>query len=122
MARALEQPQENAHTKMIFDGRWKYIRCEGFDPILFDLETDPDELIDIGTSQNPEHVDIRERLESALLTWAARHHTRITASQGVLARQSKAADAGILIGFWDEDEYQKVVGKPFDSLTPVGRG
>ena len=28
MARMLDQPQEDAHTVMIFDGRWKYIRCE----------------------------------------------------------------------------------------------
>ena len=34
MAGALGQPQEDAHTTMIFDGRWKYIRCEGFRPVL----------------------------------------------------------------------------------------
>ncbi|MEP5153813.1 sulfatase-like hydrolase/transferase [Planktotalea sp.] len=122
MARTLEQPQENAHTKMIFDGRWKYIRCEGFDPVMFDLLTDPDELNDIGTSMTQEHMDVRARMEAALLTWAARHHTRITATPRVLAGQSKAAESGILIGFWDENEYLEAVGKPFDSLTPVGRG
>ncbi|MEP3296264.1 MAG: sulfatase-like hydrolase/transferase [Pseudoruegeria sp.] len=122
MARTLKQPQENAHTKMIFDGRWKYIRCEGFDPVMFDLETDPHELVDIGTSQTAEHVDVRVRMEAALLTWAAQHHTRITATPNVLARQNKAAETGILIGFWDESEYLETVGKTFSALTPMGRG
>ena len=61
-------------------------------------------------------------MESALLDWATRHHTRITATPMVLARQKKAAEGGILIGFWDEDEYRDATGVAFDSLTPVGRG
>jgi len=32
MARTLNQPQEDAHTKMIFDGRWNCNRCAGFRP------------------------------------------------------------------------------------------
>jgi arylsulfatase A-like enzyme len=122
MAKALEVPQEDARTVMIFDGRWKYIRCEGFDPVLFDLESDPHELSNIGGSQDPEHSAVRQRLEDALLSWSMQHHTRITATQDVLARQGNAAESGILIGFWDEAEYEAAVGKPFDSLVPVGRG
>lgn len=121
MARELNQPQENAHTVMIFDGRWKYIRCEGFRPVLFDLKTDPDEFIDIGTSENVEHEAVRDRMEAALLSWSRRHHTRITATPEILARQSKTAEGGILIGFWDEDEYETFTGKDFQSLKPAGR-
>lgn len=120
MAAALGQPQEDAHTTMIFDGRWKYIRCEGFRPVLWDLETDPDELEDLGASEEPSHVEIRTRMEAALLGWATRHHNRITATPEVLARQKRAAETGILIGFWDEDEYQDAVGKPFTALVPHG--
>lgn len=121
MAKSLGQKQQDAHTKMIFDGRWKFIRCEGFRPVLFDLETDPQELTDLGASDAPEHIAVRARMEAALLDWATRHHTRITATPEVLARQSKAAESGILIGFWDADEYEAAVGKPFSSLTPQGR-
>lgn len=121
MARTLKQPQEDAHTTMIFDGRWKYIRCEGFRPVLFDLETDPQEVTDIGGSDLPEQVEVRARMEAALLEWATRHHTRITATQTVLARQKLAAETGILIGFWDEAEYKEVTGKAFEDLTPAGR-
>ncbi|CUH80741.1 sulfatase-like hydrolase/transferase [Tropicibacter naphthalenivorans] len=121
MARSLNQPQEHAHTVMIHDGRWKFIRCEGFRPVLFDLETDPQELTDLGASDAPEHVAVRARMESALLDWARRHHTRITATHEVLARQKRAAESGILIGFWDGKEYLEATGKPFDSLMPQGR-
>ncbi|MDB9840646.1 sulfatase-like hydrolase/transferase [Planktomarina temperata] len=121
MAVALGQPQEDAHTTMIFDGRWKYIRCEGFRPVLWDLQNDPDELVDLGASEDPLCVKTRARMESALLKWATRHHTRITATPEVLAHQKIAAESGILIGFWDEAEYQDAVGKPFSSLTPQGR-
>lgn len=120
MASALNVPQQDAHTKMIFDGRWKYIRCEGFAPLMFDLDTDPDEIKDIGRSDTPEHIAVRARMEDALLSWALRHHTRITATKEVLASQRTAAETGILIGFWDEAEYEAVTGKPFSSLTPAG--
>lgn len=116
MARSLEQPQQDAHTTMIYDGRWKFVRCEGFRPVLFDLESDPQELIDLGASEDPEHVTVRTRMEAALLNWATRHHTRITATPAVLARQTKAAETGILIGFWDEAEFFEVTGKQHASF------
>lgn len=121
MARELNQPQEHAHTTMIFDGRWKYIRCEGFRPVLFDLALDPQELVDLGASTQDDHLKVRARMESALLDWATRHHTRITATPAVLAGQSTAAQSGILIGFWDEAEYEAETGIAFDSLTPIGQ-
>ncbi|MEM6373498.1 MAG: sulfatase-like hydrolase/transferase [Pseudomonadota bacterium] len=121
MAQTLGVPQEEAFTKMIFDGRWKYIHCEGFDPILFDLDTDPDEVIDHGRSDAPEHVAVHARLKEALLAWSLRHHTRVTATPSVLAGQKTATETGILIGFWDAEEYEAEAGKPFDSLVPVGR-
>jgi len=121
MARTLDQPQEDAHTTMIFDGRWKYIRCEGYRPVLFDLKTDPQELTDLGASEAEEHEKIRTRMEAAMLDWATRHHTRITATPAVLASQKTAAEGGILIGFWDEKDYKSATGIDFESLTPVGR-
>ena len=120
MAHALNVPQEDARTVMIFDGRWKYVRCEGFRPVMYDLETDPLELTDIGGSETQEHQDVRQRMEEALLSWSLQHHTRITATKDVLARQGVAAEGGILIGFWDEVEYEAATGKPFSSLVPAG--
>ncbi len=51
MADVLGIAQEDVHTTMIFDGRWKYIRCERYRLVLFDLENDQDELIDLGASE-----------------------------------------------------------------------
>jgi len=59
-------------------------------------------------------------MDEALLKWATQHHTRITATPAVLEGQKTAAEVGILIGFWDETEYQSVVGKPFSDLVPLG--
>ena len=59
-------------------------------------------------------------MEDALLSWSMQHHTRITATHAVLSRQGLAAQQGILIGFWDEAEYEAVTGKPFSSLVPNG--
>ncbi|MFL4472163.1 sulfatase-like hydrolase/transferase [Tateyamaria armeniaca] len=120
MARVLNVAQQDAFTKMIFDGRWKYIHCEGFEPILFDLETDPEEVNDHGQSDEPEHVAVRVRMKDALLAWSLRHHTRVTATRQVLDSQTKATETGILIGFWDEDEYEATAGKPFSSLVAAG--
>lgn len=120
MARTLKVAQEDARTVMIFDGRWKYIRCEGFPPVLFDHESDPNEFTNLGGSDAPEHKQIRADMEQALLSWSMQHHTRITATADVLARQGNAAERGILMGFWDEAEYEETTGKPFSSLKPTG--
>lgn len=121
MATALGIAQEDARTVMIHDGRFKYIRCEGLAPMLFDLESDPKELIDLGISNAAEHVQVRARMEEALLSWSLTHHTRITAKAEILSRQGKAAEDGILIGFWDETEYQQATGTLFSDLVPTGR-
>ena len=79
-ARALlGQPVEAARLVMIFDGRFKLIEAEGFRPMLYDLETDPDELHDLGADPAA-HAGERERLKGALDRWYRRHHTRTTIS------------------------------------------
>lgn len=51
---------------MIRKGRWKYIYYAGFEPELFDLETDPEELNNIAAL--PESKGTLELLHQALLT------------------------------------------------------
>ena len=88
---------------MIFDGRFKVVHAEGFRPMLYDLETDPDELVDLGA--DPGHAAERERLQGALYAWYRRHHARTTISdEAILRRAGSELDRGIVIGFWDEDE------------------
>ena len=45
---ALGIAQEDARLIMICDKRWKYWHAEGFRPMLFDLQSDPHELNDLG--------------------------------------------------------------------------
>ena len=98
--------QADARLLMIFDGRWKYIHAEGFRPLLFDLQTDPDELVDLGAE--PAHEEERARLHEALFAWARRHHSRITRTPEQVDRMANAGEPpGILIGFWDKDDIRE---------------
>ncbi len=102
----LDVDQAEARLVMIFDGRWKYIHAEGFRPLLFDLETDPDELVDFGG--DPAHEEVRARLHEALFAWARRHHSRITRTPEQVDRMAQMAEPpGVLIGFWDESEVRE---------------
>ena len=103
-ARALlDRPADSARLAMIFDGRFKLVHAEGFRPMLYDLEADPEELVDLGA--DPGHAAERERLQLALDGWYRRHHARTTISdEAILRRAGSELDRGIVIGFWDEDE------------------
>jgi arylsulfatase A-like enzyme len=97
----LDMPVADCRLVMAFDGRWKFVHCEKLPPMLFDLETDPDELVDLGT--DPAHEDVRQRLREAIFTWARQHHNRITISDSdIEASAGGEFRKGILIGFWDE--------------------
>lgn len=50
---------------MVRRGRWKYHHYVGFTPELFDLETDPEELVDLGESDD--HAAIRSEMHTLLL-------------------------------------------------------
>ena len=105
----IEEP--DARLIMAFDGRWKYIHCEGFRPVLFDLETDPHELTDLGA--DPRFDDVRARLYEAIGVWSRKHHNRITKSPEEIERMSGRQPGGVLIGVWDEAEFEELYKKPF---------
>lgn len=52
-------------TRMIRKGKWKLIFAAGYDPLLFDLEADPRENINL--AGRTEHKDVVERLLAELL-------------------------------------------------------
>ena len=89
---------------MLFDGRFKYIHAPGFRPMLYDLETDPDEFRDLG--DDPAYEAERMRLKDLLLGWALTDHNRITMPDARIAAYGPATQlrSGILIGYWDEAE------------------
>jgi arylsulfatase A-like enzyme len=101
----LGQASRDCWMRMIFDGRWKYVVFEGFRPMLHDLQSDPNEFVDLGTSTEPEHVQARARLHEKLFEWARRPRQRVTVADKAIETvevQARISEGGILIGYWDE--------------------
>ena len=100
---ALAEQVDDPRQYMVANTRWKYIYAEGFRPMLFDLENDPNELIDLGTSA--EHEAIRQEMFEALSAWARRLSQRTTMSPAdVIAERKRSPARGILLGALDETE------------------
>ena len=91
----------DARLFMVSDGRWKYVHAVGFRPMLYDLESDPNEFDDLGA--DPACEAERQRLGAALAEWGLRLSQRTTRSeQQMKAARGKSQRKGILIGVWDE--------------------
>lgn len=61
--------------RMVRQGRYKLVWFDGGVPLLFDMEADPDEVVDL--SQNPAHVEALIALTSLVLEdWPAGHLKR----------------------------------------------
>ena len=121
----LHVDQKDARLVMICDKRWKYVYCEKFRPMLFDLENDPNELNDLGGY--PDYKDIRKMMEERVFAWARQHHARTTLSPAQIDRMAYSEPPGVHIGFWDakqHDDYFRGdwADRPFpDPRTPDRR-
>ncbi len=101
--RSLNQPIKDCRLAMIFDGRFKLIHAEGFRPMLFDQESDPNELLDLG--DNPDHANTCERLMAELNGWYRLNHSKTMHSDADLnARKNGDLKRGIYLGFWDQND------------------
>jgi len=95
--------QKDARLVMIFDGRWKYIHVEHMPPMLFDLQSDPNELHDLGS--DPARKEQLEKLAALHFEWSRQHHTRVTRSAETIEAMTDAKEPpGIIIGFANEEE------------------
>ena len=84
---------------MVRTDGWKYVHWEGFRPQLFDLDADPNELIDLGgdARYGAERTVMRERL----FDWMARAKRRTTVSdEEVASYTDNHRERGIHIGIW----------------------
>ncbi|MEP1765123.1 MAG: alkaline phosphatase family protein [Sulfitobacter sp.] len=97
---------------MLFDGRWKYVFAEGFRAMLFDLETDPDELVDLGSDED--HAPQLARMERLFFDWTRRTAQRTTRSDDWIAGRDtiySEAKSGILIGYQNEEELKRFLAE-----------
>ena len=110
--RTLNTPVDASRLFMVFDGRWKYIHASGFRPMLYDLETDPQELVDRG--MDPSCGEAIARMQAILFDWALHpkmHITTPNAKIAAYANQQLQVKGGVLIGIWDEAELAAIRDK-----------
>lgn len=81
--------------------------------MLFDLQNDPNELVDLGASDAAEHLEIKRLMEERIFEWARRHHNRTTKSFDILDSIVGDEPPGIIIGVYDEDDYEDWLGHSF---------
>ncbi|MGR3322714.1 MAG: alkaline phosphatase family protein [Pseudooceanicola sp.] len=93
-----------ARMFMCFDGRWKLVHFEGgFRPMLFDLQSDPEEFHDRGA--DPACRDEIARLYRHLHAWSLRNAQRVTRSEADLDKmRGRALRVGIMPFLWDGSE------------------
>ena len=86
----------DARLFMVFDGRYKLMHAEGgFRPMLFDLETDPDEFHDLARAGS--HQAEIDRLYGHLAQWGRRMSQRVTMSEDdIKAMRGRSMRKGIL--------------------------
>ena len=119
----LGTPARQAWLRMVRDERWKYVMAEGYRPMLYDLQEDPNEFVDLGAS--PAHETVRRRMEDLLFRWARQPRQRATVADGTIESievQPRISEGGILIGYWDEADLARArqTFKPrFASSNPL---
>jgi arylsulfatase A-like enzyme len=94
----------DARLFMVFDGRYKLMHAEGgLRPMLFDLQTDPEEFHDLakGDVKHPE----LDRLYGCLAQWGRRLAQRVTKSEDdIKAMRGRSMRRGILPFLYDGSE------------------
>ena len=94
----------DARLFMVFDGRYKMMHAEGgFRPMLFDLEADPNEFVDLAKGST--HEEVIDRLYGYLAQWGRRLSQRVTKSDDDIdAMRGRSLRRGILPFLFDGGE------------------
>lgn len=109
----------DARLFMVFDGRFKLMHAEGgFRPMLFDLETDPEEFHDLGKGDS--HQAEIDRLYGYLAQWGRRMSQRVTKSDDdVRAMRGDSLRKGILPFLKDGDEVPEELTERYRGPAPA---
>ena len=86
----------DARLFMVFDGRYKLMHAEGgFRPMLFDLQEDPNEFVDLAKGNG--HGEIIDKLYGHLTKWGLRLSQRVTKSEDdIKAMRGRSLRRGII--------------------------
>jgi len=88
-----------ARSYMVRTARWKYVRFEKHPPLLFDLDNDAQERLDLGTSTA--HAQVRAELDERLFDWLRQRRLRFTISDARIEELTGSArQRGYLFGVW----------------------
>ena len=92
---------------MVFDGRYKLMHAAGgLRPMLFDLQTDPEEFHDLCKTEG--HADVLARMYGHLHAWGLRMSQRVTMSeQQIIDMRGKSLRRGVLPFLNTGDEVEK---------------
>ncbi|UWS08464.1 sulfatase-like hydrolase/transferase [Phaeobacter inhibens] len=109
---------KDARLFMVVDKRWKFMHAEGgLRPMLFDLQEDPDELVDLAKSGA--HQKVIDLMYDRLLEWGLRMSQRITLSDTQIAtRRGKSARKGILLGVYEPSEVDDTLTEAYRRPIP----
>jgi arylsulfatase A-like enzyme len=125
MCKQLGLKTRDARLFMVFDGRFKLTHFEGgFRPMLFDLENDPEEFIDL--AKGDKHQAEIDRLYECLRNWGLRMSQRVTRSEKDIENMlGKSPRKGILNFMVDGSEVpdeltEKYRGKVRQRHAPTG--
>jgi len=90
---------DRAKGWMVRSERWKYVFYEGFEPQLFDLDSDPDELID--RASDPSCKKIIDEHRDRLFHWFRCRKSTVTVDYDYLdTRHEFATRGGFIFGEW----------------------
>ena len=118
MAVKLGVAPRDARLFMVTDGRWKFMHVEGgFRPMLFDLENDPDEFVDLGESDD--HAQVIRLMYDRLGKWGLRMSQRVTRSdEDIAAMRGKSRRKGILLGVYSAGEVDPELSVKYRRQVP----
>ncbi len=121
MRTALGLSSDDARLFMVADTRWKFMHAEGgFRPMLFDMQTDPQEFHDLGAS--PDHADVIDLMYRRLGAWGRRNAQRVTVSEQDLDEmRRRSPTTGVLIGVYEPDDVSADVSGFYTGPVPKAR-
>ncbi|WP_298293636.1 sulfatase-like hydrolase/transferase [uncultured Litoreibacter sp.] len=108
----------DARLFMVFDGRYKLMHAEGgFRPMLFDLQTDPEEFHDL--AKTGDHQPQIDQMYDYLAQWGRRLAQRVTKSEDdIKAMRGRSLRRGILPFMVDGSEVPAELTEKYKGPAP----